>query len=247
MSDSSQYFMSSFNDKIAYDFNQLESDTTIFFFGGYASSMTGTKATSLHNWTLRKNVNFVRFDYSGHGSSGGNFNEGTITKWSNEAQQIYDKFKNKKNLIIGSSMGGWISLIIAKKKSNLIDGLIGIASAPDFIVKEWKNLSSNEQLELKKKGSMFFPDPDHGDYEVSYKFIKDGFNNLLLNDEIDIKCPIRLLHGKQDKVVPLITSQKIIEKISSKDKKLIIIDDGDHSLSRTDDLNILFNQIEYFI
>ena len=94
---------------------------------------------------------------------------------------------------------------------------------------------------------MFFPDPDHGDYEVSYKFVNDGFNNLLLKDEINIKCPIRLLHGKQDKVVPVNTSHRIIEKVLSKDKDLIVIDDGDHSLSRIEDLNILFNQIEYLI
>ena len=247
MSDSSQYFMSSSNDKIAYKFNQLESDTTIFFFGGYASSMTGTKATSLQRWTLKKKLNFVRFDYSGHGESEGNFNEGTVTKWSEEAEEVFHKFKNKKNIIIGSSMGGWISLIVTKKNSNHINGLIGIASAPDFTVWEWDKLSSKEQLEFKKKGSMLFPDPDHGDYEVSYKFLNDGFNNILLNDEINIKCPIRLLHGKKDKVVPVITSQRIIEKILSEDKDLIIIDDGDHSLSRIEDLNILFNQIECLI
>ena len=247
MSDSSQYFMSSSNDKIAYRCNGLESDTTIFFFGGYASSMTGTKATSLHKWSLKKNLNFIRFDYSGHGESEGSFKEGTITKWSIEAEEIFNKFKNKKNIIIGSSMGGWISLIVTKKNLNHINGVIGIASAPDFIVEQWDKLSKNEQLEFKKRGSMFFPDPDHGDYEVSYKFVKDGFNNLLLNDEINIKCPIRLLHGKRDKVVPVNTSHRIIEKVLSKDKDLIVIDDGDHSLSRIEDLNILFNQIEYLI
>ncbi len=144
-------------------------------------------------------------------------------------------------------MGGWISLIVTKKNLNYIHGVIGIASAPDFIVEQWDKLNKNEQLEFKKRGSMFFPDPDHGDYEVSYKFVNDGFNNLLLKDEINIKCPIRLLHGKQDKVVPVNTSHRIIEKVLSKDKDLIVIDDGDHSLSRIEDLNILFNQIEYLI
>ena len=112
--------------------------------------------------------------------SKGSFKEGTITKWSIEAEEIFNKFKNKKNIIIGSSMGGWISLIVTKKNLNHIHGVIGIASAPDFIVEQWDKLSKNEQLEFKKTGSMFFPDPDHGDYEVSYKFVNDGFNNLLL-------------------------------------------------------------------
>ena len=104
-----------------------------------------------------------------------------------------------------------------------------------------------KQKEFIEKGSILFPDDDHGAYEVSYKFVNDGFNNLLLDQEINISCPIRLLHGRLDKVVPVSTSEKIIEKVLSTDKDLIIIEDGDHSLSREQDLNILFKQIEYFI
>ena len=134
-----------------------------------------------------------------------------------------------------------------KKNLNHINGVIGIASAPDFIVEQWDKLSKNEQLEFKKTGSMFFPDPDHGDYEVSYKFVEDGFNNLLLNDEINIKCPIRLLHGKQDKVVPVNTSQRIIKKILSEDKDLIVIDDGDHSLSSKKNLKIINRELSKIV
>ena len=144
-------------------------------------------------------------------------------------------------------MGGWISLILAEKNLNSVNGFIGIASAPDFTVGEWDKLSNEEKIKFKERGLMMFPDPDYGDYEVSYKFVSDGFSNLLLNREIDVKCPISLLHGRQDKVVPLTTSERIIEKVISDNKKLIIIDDGDHSLSRKEDLNILFSQIEYFI
>ena len=247
MSDTSQYFMSSFNERIAYRSNQLDSDTTIFFFGGYASCMTGKKASSLNDWSLNKNLNFIRFDYSGHGESEGNFREGTITKWSTEAEQVFNEFKNNKNILVGSSMGGWISLILAEKNLNSVNGFIGIASAPDFTVGEWDKLSNEEKTKFKESGLMMFPDPDYGDYEVSYKFVSDGFSNLLLNREIDVKCPISLLHGRQDKVVPLTTSERIIEKVLSDNKKLIIIDDGDHSLSRKEDLSILFSQIEYFI
>ena len=144
-------------------------------------------------------------------------------------------------------MGGWISLLVLRKNFNDINGFIGIASAPDFTVSEWLKLSADEQKEFIKKGSILFPDDDYGAYEVSYKFVNDGFNNLLLDGEINIRCPIRLLHGRLDKVVPVSTSEKIIEKILSPDKNLIIIEDGDHSLSREQDLNILFQQIEYFI
>ena len=247
MSDTSQYFKSSYGDKLACKVSDVNSEITLFFFGGYASTMTGAKATSLSEWSQNQKVNLIRFDYSGHGESEGSFKEGTVTKWSDEAGEIFHKFKTKKNILIGSSMGGWISLLVIKKNLNDIDGFIGIASAPDFTIGEWLKLSANEQKEFKKRGSILFPDDDYGEYEVSYKFVDDGFNNVLLDKEININCPIRLLHGRLDKVVPLSTSEKIIEKVLSSDKDLIIIEDGDHSLSREQDLSILFQQIEYFI
>ena len=247
MSDTSQYFKSSYGDTLAYKISNLNSEITLFFFGGYASAMTGTKATNLNNWAQKQKVNLVRFDYSGHGESEGCFKDGTVTKWSNEAEEIFHKFKTKKNILVGSSMGGWVSLLVLRKNLNDINGFIGIASAPDFTVNEWLKLSTDEQKEFIEKGSILFPDDDYGAYEVSYKFVNDGFNNLLLDQEINISCPIRLLHGRLDKVVPISTSEKIIEKVLSTDKDLIIIEDGDHSLSREQDLNILFKQIEYFI
>ena len=247
MSDTSQYFKSSYGDKLAYKVSNVDSEIALFFFGGYASAMTGTKATSLSEWSQNQKVNLIRFDYSGHGESEGSFKEGTVTKWSDEAGEIFKKFKTKKNILIGSSMGGWISLLVIKKNLNDINGFIGIASAPDFTIDEWLKLSTNEQKEFKKRGSILFPDDDYGEYEVSYKFVNDGFNNVLLDTEININCPIRLLHGRLDKVVPPSTSEKIIEKVLSSDKDLIIIEDGDHSLSREQDLSILFQQIEYFI
>jgi len=246
MSDTSQYFKSSYSDKIAYKINQTKSETTIFFFGGYASTMTGTKATSLNQWAQKQKINFVRFDYSGHGESGGSFQDGTITKWLNEAEEVFHKLKTKKNIIIGSSMGSWISLLLTKKNSD-INGFVGIASAPDFTISQWLKLDANQQNEFIEKGSILFPDDDYGEYEVSYKFVNDGFNNVLLDKKIDISCPIRLLHGRLDKVVPFTVSEKIIEKVLSEDKDLKIIEDGNHSLSRESDLNILFEQIKYFI
>ena len=246
MSDTSQYFKSSYSDKIAYKINQTKSETTIFFFGGYASTMTGTKATSLNQWAQKQKINFVRFDYSGHGESGGSFQDGTITKWLNEAEEVFHKLKTKKNIIVGSSMGSWISLLLTKKNSD-INGFVGIASAPDFTISQWLKLDANQQNEFIEKGSILFPDDDYGEYEVSYKFVNDGFNNVLLDKKIDISCPIRLLHGRLDKVVPFTVSEKIIEKVLSEDKDLKIIEDGDHSLSRESDLNILFEQIKYFI
>lgn len=234
------------NEMLAYYFNDLKSDTTIFFFGGYSSDMTGTKATALNNWTESNGINYLRFDYSGHGQSSGDLSKGTLSKWLGEAEFFFEKFKSKKNIIIGSSMGGWIALLTALKNID-VNGLIGIASAPDFTKNEWDKLSETEKEEFKSNGSILFPDDDYGDYEVFYEFVKDGFQHEILNDKIEITCPVRLLHGKLDKVIAYNVSEKIIEQLSTSDKSLTIIEDGDHNLSRQEDLEILFTKIKELI
>ena len=234
------------NEMLAYYFNDLKSDTTIFFFGGYSSDMTGTKATALNNWTESNGINYLRFDYSGHGQSSGDFGKGTLSKWLGEAKFFFEEFKSKKNIIIGSSMGGWIALLTALKNID-VNGLIGIASAPDFTKNEWDRLSETEKEEFKSNGSILFPDDDYGDYEVFYEFVKDGFQHEILNDKIEITCPVRLLHGKLDKVIAYNVSEKIIEQLSTSDKSLTIIEDGDHNLSRQEDLEILFSKVKELI
>ena len=234
------------NEMLAYYFNDLKSDTTIFFFGGYSSDMTGTKATALNNWTESNGINYLRFDYSGHGQSSGDFGRGTLSKWLSEAKFFFEKFKSKKNIIIGSSMGGWIALLTALKNID-VNGLIGIASAPDFTKNEWDRLSETEKEEFKSNGSILFPDDDYGDYVVFYEFVKDGFQHEILNDKIEITCPVRLLHGKLDKVIAYNVSEKIIEQLSTSDKSLTIIEDGDHNLSRQEDLEILFKKVKELI
>ena len=234
------------NEMLAYYFNDLKSDTTIFFFGGYSSDMTGTKATALNNWTESNGINYLRFDYSGHGQSSGDLGKGTLSSWLGEAEFFFEKFKSKKNIIIGSSMGGWIALLTALKNID-VNGLIGIASAPDFTKNEWDRLSETEKEEFKSNGSILFPDDDYGDYEVFYEFVKDGFQHEILNDKIEITCPVRLLHGKLDKVIAYNVSEKIIEQLSTSDKSLTIIEDGDHNLSRQEDLEILFTKVKELI
>ena len=238
------YLKSSFGENLAYSHEENGSKTSVFFFGGYASDMTGTKATALSQWCDKNNYNFVRFDYSGHGKSEGKFEDGGITKWSSEATEVLKNFSNEKNIIIGSSMGGWISLNVSLRNLNLISGLIGVASAPDFVVGEWNRLSNDQKTQIKNDGKIIINwDKYNDDYTITYKFLKDGMNNMLLNSAINVDCPIRLLHGRLDQVVSYETSEKIIEKITSKNKKLTIIEDGDHSLSRESDLHILFDNI----
>ena len=136
------------NDMLAYYFNDLKSDTTIFFFGGYSSDMTGTKATALNNWTESNGINYLRFDYSGHGQSSGDLGKGTLSSWLGEAEFFFEKFKSKKNISIGSSMGGWIALLTALKNID-VNGLIGIASAADFTKNERNNVEATEKGEVK--------------------------------------------------------------------------------------------------
>ena len=143
-------------------------------------------------------------------------------------------------------MGGWIALLTALKNID-VNGLIGIASAPDFTKNEWDRLSETEKEEFKSNGSILFPDDDYGDYEVFYEFVKDGFQHEILNDKIEIACPVRLLHGKLDKVIAYNVSEKIIEQLSTSDKSLTIIEDGDHNLSRQKDLEILFSKVKELI
>ena len=140
-------------------------------------------------------------------------------------------------------MGGWIALLTAINNKD-VDGLIGIASAPDFTKNEWDRLSEKEKEDFKTNGSVLFPDDDYGDYEVFYEFVKDGFQHEILDKEIEIFCPVRLLHGKLDKVIDYNVSKKVIEQLSGKNKSLTIIDDGDHNLSRKQDLEILFKTIK---
>ena len=238
------YLKSSFGENLAYSHEENGSKTSVFFFGGYASDMTGTKATALSQWCEKNNYNFIRFDYSGHGKSEGNFEDGGITKWRSEATEVLQSFSNEKNIVIGSSMGGWISLIVSLRNLNLISALIGIASAPDFVVGEWNRLSDEQKAQIKNDGKIIINwDKYNDDYTITYKFLKDGMNNMLLNSAINVDCPIRLLHGRLDQVVSYETSEKIIEKITSKNKKLTIIEDGDHSLSRESDLQLLFDNI----
>ena len=230
------------NEMLAYYFNNLNSNTTLFFFGGYSSDMTGTKASALNDWTQSMGTNYLRFDYSGHGQSSGEFSKGTLSKWLNEANYFFDKFKSEKNIIVGSSMGGWIALLVAINNDD-VNGLIGIASAPDFTKNEWNRLSEQEKSNFKSRGSILFPDDDYGDYEVFYEFVKDGFQHEILDKKINILCPVRLLHGKLDKVISFHVSEIILNKLVTSDKNLIVVEDGDHSLSRQQDLKILFENI----
>lgn len=232
-----------FGAKLAY--HQHIGDTSkpgIIFMGGLMSDMTGTKATALEAHCKANNLSFIRFDYQGHGQSSGQFTEGNIGLWASDALAIFDALTNpdQKQIIIGSSMGGWMMLLTALARKETIHGLIGIAAAPDFPEKlMWQKLEPAQQAELKEKGIIYLPN-DYGEpYPIRLDFIEESRQHVLLDGDIALDCPIRLLHGMADPDVPYRFSGMIAQAVTSTDVDIHLIKDGDHSLSREEDIEKL--------
>jgi len=212
------------------------------FLGGFKSDMTGSKALALEQWCQSQGVGFIRFDYLGHGQSSGRFEDGTIGRWRNDALAVLDQLTQGPQILVGSSMGGWISLLLALARPQRIAGIVTIAAAADFTeTLIWQRLPAEEQNRLRRDGiwhrpSEYSPDP----YPISYRLIEEGRQHLLLNrDNIAINCPLRLLHGMQDADVPWQTSTAIAERINSEDVQVLLIKDGEHRLSRPQDLGLI--------
>jgi pimeloyl-ACP methyl ester carboxylesterase len=213
------------------------------------SDMVGAKPTAIQKFCRKLKLNFLKFEYSGHGRSSGKFIEGNISKWTDEAKQlIKSKIKNDKNLIfVGSSMGSWIALNLFSFFKKQIKGFIGIASAPEFLEKlMWKKFSKKIKKIIMTKKIYHL---EHGGfiYPITKQLIFDGRKNKVLNNKINLKIPIVLFHGAKDEVVPLNFSKKIFEICKKSKKKLIKIKNGDHSLSRKSDLKKICNELNYML
>ena len=245
----SKYFTTSSKKKIKYLFIKKNSEITVVFFHGFMSDMIGKKPKAVQKFCKRLKLNFLKFEYSGHGKSTGQFIEGNITKWTNEAKQlIKSKIKKDSNLIfIGSSMGSWIALNLFSFFKNQIKGFIGIASAPEFLEKlMWKKFSKKIKKIIMTKKIYHL---DHGGfvYPITKQLILDGRKNKVLNNKINLKIPIVLFHGTKDEVVPLNLSKKILKICKKSKKKLIKIKNGDHSLSRKSDLKKICKELNYML
>jgi pimeloyl-ACP methyl ester carboxylesterase len=210
----------------------------IVFLTGFKSDMTGTKASVLDEFCHARGLGFLRFDYSGHGASSGNFLDGTISRWFADALAAFDRLTEGPQILVGSSMGGWIMLLLALARPERIKGLIGLAPAPDFTEHLiWWNLSDDERARLLKDGKLeqpsdYSPEP----YVITKALIEDGRKHLLLNGRIAIDAPVRLLHGLNDRDVPHAVSLRLQTRLTSPDVVLQLIKDGDHRLSRPQDL-----------
>jgi pimeloyl-ACP methyl ester carboxylesterase len=208
------------------------------FLGGFASDMTGTKALTLDAHAKSRGQAFLRLDYQGHGQSSGDFADGTIGLWHSDALAVIDAVTEGPQIFVGSSMGGWIMLLAALARPERVAGLIGIAAAPDFTRDlMWDRFSDEIKNTLETEGVYYEPS-EYGDepYTITMKLIEDGINHLLLDRPIPLHCPVRLLHGMRDDSVPWMTTSRIAEKILSEDVRIFLVKDGDHRLSRDQDI-----------
>jgi pimeloyl-ACP methyl ester carboxylesterase len=225
----------------------------LFWLGGFKSDMKGTKAEALDRWAESEGRGCLRFDYSGHGESGGSFTDGTIGRWLEESLAVYLRFARGSQLVIGSSMGGWLALLLARalaahKDSAPIIGMVLIAPAVDFTEElMWKQFSTATRRELEEKG-IWLRSSEYGDepYPITRGLIEDGRNYLLLGGLIETGCPVHILQGVQDPDVPWRHAVELVSRFSRDDVVLTLIKDGDHRLSRPEDIERLIAAVKEF-
>ena len=235
----SKYFSTSSKTKIKYLFLNKKSQIIVVFFHGFMSDMVGKKPNAIQKFCRKKKIGFIKFEYSGHGKSSGKFTDGNVSKWTNDAKQLIKaKIKGRKKLIfIGSSMGSWIVLNLFKNFYKQVIGFIGIASAPEFTEEiMWKNFNKKIKTIILKNKIYYLDNDYETPYPITKNLIMNGRKNKVLNKKIDTKISVVLFHGLKDKLVPLKFSKKIFKLLKTQNKKIIIIKDGDHSLSRKKDL-----------
>jgi pimeloyl-ACP methyl ester carboxylesterase len=210
----------------------------IVFLGGFRSDMTGTKALFLDDFCRQRGRAYVRFDYFAHGQSSGDFADGTMARWRDDAIAVIDSLTEGPQILVGSSMGGWIMVLAALARPERVAALVGIAAAPDFTSDLLpQRLTETQRRMLREEGRLLLASPyDPAGYLYTRALVEDGDRNLVLRGDIPLTCPARLLHGMADESVPWRQSLKLAEKLQSRDVTLTLVKDGDHRLSRHEDL-----------
>lgn len=226
-------------EKIAYKKSDGKGPTLVWC-GGLKSDMEGGKATHLHDWAIEEGRSYIRFDYFGHGESSGAFREGTISRWASDVVQVIDELTKGDVILVGSSMGGWASLLATLQRPNRVKGLLLIAPAPDFTQKlTWADWTDEQRETLERDGIVYVPSDYDEPYEYSRILMKDGKANQILDAPINFDGPVRVLQGAADPVVPWEYSRQILDVITSEDVDYTLVKNGDHSLSAPEDLDRL--------
>jgi len=225
----------------------------LFWLAGFNSDMNGTKAVALDQWADAHGRACVRFDYSGHGESGGAFTDGTISRWLEEAVAVFAAYCNGPQIVVGSSMGGWIALLLARElrrrseaAANLA-GLVLIAPAPDFTeALMWQQMAPESRRQIETEGVWLRPSEYGEPYPVTRGLIEDGRKHLLLNGSVETGCPVRIFQGRQDPDVPWQHAIELLAHLPGDDVVLTMIQDGDHRLSRPQDIARILAALEEF-
>ena len=211
--------------------------STLVFLPGYASDMLGSKALALQDWADRSGHGLLRLDYSGCGESEGAFEDGTLAVWRDDVLMLIDNLIRGPIVLVGSSMGGWLALLVALARPNQTRALVGIAAAPDFT--DW-GFTSAEKGQIDRHGQIARVSDYGPDAMITTRgFWQSGQDLRLLRDEIQITCPVRLLHGQRDDVVPTEIALRLAEQLRSDDVQVTLVKDGDHRLSREADISLL--------
>jgi pimeloyl-ACP methyl ester carboxylesterase len=217
----------------------------VVFLGGFMSDMDGTKALALQGWARRTGRAFLRFDYSGHGQSSGRFTDGCISDWAADAKSVISAVTQGPQVLVGSSMGGWISAILAREKPENIAGFVGIAAAPDFTEDSmWRDFSAAERARLISEGQVLLPS-DYGEpYPITRRLIEDGREALVLRRPLPMPFPVRLLQGTADADVAREVALALLDHIDGDDVRLTFVKGADHRFSTPECLTLIERAIE---
>lgn len=223
----------------------------VVFLHGLKSDMTGGKALYLEDHCRRQGRAFLRLDTYGHGASSGRFEDGTIGRWADDVVAALDELTQGPQVIVGSSMGGWIMLLAALRRPQRVAGLVGIAAAPDFTEDlMWREFSDEQRQRLMDEGCVEIPVPEEyggGSYGITRNLIEEARQHLLLRGPINIDCPVRLIHGIKDPDVPWGTALELQERLTSTDVETLLVKNGDHRLSEPRDLERLARVVDGLI
>lgn len=213
----------------------------VLFLGGFTSDMSGVKATALERWCRARGQAYLRFDYSGHGASDGRFADGTIGRWAQEALEVLDRLTDGPQIVVGSSMGAWLMLLTALARPQRMAALLGLACAADFTrYLLWDRLDESQRDRLRREGMIRLPSPYGEPYTITLNLVEEAEQHHLLDrPKLPITCPVRLIHGMKDTDVPWRISAQVAERLGGSDVRVLLLKDGEHTLSRDRDVAVL--------
>ena len=243
-----KYLKLSKTKKLRFIDNYFKKKLYIVFLPGFMSDIEGKKPQDLLKFAKKNKLGFLSLEYSGHGKSSGDFTKGNISIWSNDTRRVIKKIVKKNNFIlVGSSMGAWIALNQFRYFKPLIKGFLGIGSAPEFLTRlMWNKFTKKTKRELLKTGKILIKNGGY-EYPITFQLIKDGRKNKVLHRKINSKIDVTMIHGKKDEVVPVGFSRLVLKVFSKAKKKLVIIKNGDHSLSSQKPLRKIIKELQTII